>query len=248
LRVLTLNIHKGYTALNGRFMLHELKEAIREVGADLVFLQEVQGEHREKAAREERWPDAAQYEFLADQIWKEYAYGQNVAYQQGHHGNAILSHYPIAHAEQVDVSTNRLERRGFLFCEIDIPNHGALYAICVHLGLTAAGRRKQLRMITDFIRAEVPEDAPLIVAGDTNDWSGVPTRKFSEETGVIDAYASVRGRRALSFPSFAPILSLDRIFVRGMDVMDAEVYAGGKWAELSDHAAVAASLSIAKSA
>jgi len=246
LRVLTLNIHKGYTALNGRFMLHELKEAIREVGADLVFLQEVQGEHREKALREERWPDAAQYEFLADQIWKEFAYGQNAAYQHGHHGNALLSHYPISHAEQVDVSTNRVEQRGFLFCEIELPVDGALYAICVHLGLTAVGRRKQLRMITDFIRAEVPPDAPLIVAGDTNDWSGLPTREFLADTGLIDAYASVRGKPALSFPSFAPMLSLDRIFVRGLDVVDAEVYSGGKWAELSDHAALAANLSVAR--
>ena len=54
LRVLTLNIHKGYTALNTRFMLHELRDAIRETGADLVFLQEVQGEHRAKADREEK--------------------------------------------------------------------------------------------------------------------------------------------------------------------------------------------------
>jgi endonuclease/exonuclease/phosphatase family metal-dependent hydrolase len=246
LRILTLNIHKGYTALNGRFMLHELKSAIAEVGADIVFLQEVQGEHRTKAERESRWPSAAQYEFLADQVWKEFAYGKNAAYQHGHHGNAILSHYPISHAEQVDVSTNRIEQRGFLFCEIDVPSHGSVFAVCVHLGLTAIGRRKQLRRIADYIQAEVPDDAPLIIAGDTNDWSGLPTKKFASELGLVDACEAVNGRRAASFPSIRPLLSLDRIFVRGLKVHAAEIYSGGKWAELSDHAALAADLSFGR--
>ena len=132
MRVLTLNIHKGYTALNGRFMLHELKHAICEVGADLVFLQEVQGEHRGRALREDRWPPLAQYEFLADQVWNEFAYGKNAAYQHGHHGNALLSHYPIVQWRQVDISTNAIEQRGFLHCEIDVPGAGRIHSICVH--------------------------------------------------------------------------------------------------------------------
>lgn len=240
MRVLTLNIHKGYTVLNARFMLHELREAIRDVGADLVFLQEVQGEHREKAEREYRWPDLAQYEFLADQVWTDFAYGKNAAYQHGHHGNAVLSHYPITHYQQVDISTNRVEQRGFLFCEIDVPVIGAVYGICVHLGLMAISRRKQLRLIADYVHRHVPAEAPLIVAGDTNDWSGVPTRKFEEELGLVDAYETATGRKARSFPSFAPMLSLDRIYVRGLRVVDAELFSGDKWAELSDHAALLA--------
>ena len=43
LRLLTVNIHKGYTALNRRDVLHELRDAVRAVGSDLVFLQEVAG-------------------------------------------------------------------------------------------------------------------------------------------------------------------------------------------------------------
>ena len=45
LRVLTVNTHKGFAFLNRRFVLRELREAVRSVGADLVFLQEVQGAH-----------------------------------------------------------------------------------------------------------------------------------------------------------------------------------------------------------
>ena len=43
LRLLTVNIHKGYNAFNRRFVLHELREAVRALGSDLVFLQEVAG-------------------------------------------------------------------------------------------------------------------------------------------------------------------------------------------------------------
>ena len=49
--VLTVNTHKGFTLFNRRFILHELREAVRAVSADLVFLQEVQGIHEEHARR-----------------------------------------------------------------------------------------------------------------------------------------------------------------------------------------------------
>jgi endonuclease/exonuclease/phosphatase family metal-dependent hydrolase len=36
LKVMTVNTHKGFTALNRRFILPELREAVRTVGADVV--------------------------------------------------------------------------------------------------------------------------------------------------------------------------------------------------------------------
>ena len=43
MQVLTVNIHKGYDVFNTRFVLHGLREAVRTVGSDVVFLQEVNG-------------------------------------------------------------------------------------------------------------------------------------------------------------------------------------------------------------
>ena len=77
LRVLTVNTHKGFTALNRRFILPELREAVRSTGADLVFLQEVLGGHDRHAARYHDWPDTPHYEFLADSMWSDFAYGRN---------------------------------------------------------------------------------------------------------------------------------------------------------------------------
>ena len=38
-KVLTINIHKGFTAFNRRFILPELRDAVRTVSADIVCLQ-----------------------------------------------------------------------------------------------------------------------------------------------------------------------------------------------------------------
>ena len=39
LRILTLNTHKGFTTFNRRFILHELRDAVRTLSTDVVFLQ-----------------------------------------------------------------------------------------------------------------------------------------------------------------------------------------------------------------
>ena len=96
-KVLTVNVHKGFTSFNRRFMLHELREAVRQVSADLVFLQEVLGTHQRHAGRVTNFPQEPHYEFLADSIWTQYAYGRNAVYTDGHHGNALLSKFPIVH-------------------------------------------------------------------------------------------------------------------------------------------------------
>ena len=43
LRVATMNIHKGLSHFNRRMVIHELREGLRALDPDIVFLQEVQG-------------------------------------------------------------------------------------------------------------------------------------------------------------------------------------------------------------
>lgn len=66
LKVLTINIHKGFAAFNRRFILPELRDAVRTVSADVVCLQEVMGAHEVHPMHVENWPDTSHYEFLAD--------------------------------------------------------------------------------------------------------------------------------------------------------------------------------------
>lgn len=245
IRVLTLNIHKGFTQFNLRFMLHELRDAIRQAGPDIVFLQEVQGEHRGKENEHEDWPDEAQYEFLADEVWSDFAYGQNAAYTEGHHGNAILSKFPIEHWEQVDISTNWVEQRGHLYSRLFLPDQNRhLHCVCMHLGLSALSRRKQLHMISEYIDAKVPADEPLVVAGDTNDWTGIPTKDFADRAGLRDASLDANGGPLRTFPAKRPLLCLDRIYTRGFNVRSTLAADDAVWRELSDHVPLMADLNL----
>ena len=163
LRVATYNIHKGLSFFKRRMVIHELRERLRALNVDLVFLQEVLGTHERYAQRHDNWPAAPQYEFLADTVWTQYAYGRNAVYDSGHHGNAVLSRFPIIRWDNQDVSTHRFERRGLLHCEIGVPQWThPLHCICVHLGLFARGRSRQLEWLRQRIEKLVPADAPLI--------------------------------------------------------------------------------------
>ena len=57
-------------------------------------------------------PRLHQYEVLADGVWTQHAYGRNAVYPNGHHGNAVLSKFPIVHHENRDVSVGKHEQRG----------------------------------------------------------------------------------------------------------------------------------------
>ena len=104
IKVLTVNIHKGFTFFNRKFILPELREAVRKIGADVVFLQEVTGNHSEHGNKFDNYPDTPHYEFLADSIWPDFAYGRNAVYDKGDHGNAVMSKFPIVRFENHDVS------------------------------------------------------------------------------------------------------------------------------------------------
>ena len=118
--VATFNIHKGFSHLTRRMVIHELKEKLHGLSADVLFLQEVQGVHHRHAGRYHDWPGKPQHEFIADTMWHEVAYGRNAVYRHGHHGNAVLSRFPIVAQENEDISAHAFESRGLLHCEIKL--------------------------------------------------------------------------------------------------------------------------------
>lgn len=247
IKLLTLNTHKGFNSFNRRFVLHELREAVRSVSADLVFLQEVLGEHSAHAVRHATWPAMPQYEFLADTIWRDFAYGRNAVYTEGHHGNALLSKFPIVRFENHDVSIGRQEQRGLLHCVLRVPNQLLdAHAICVHLGLRERHRREQLRRLCALVSREVPDGAPLFVAGDFNDWRLHADRRL-RDYGLREAFIETHGSLARSFPARWPLLRLDRIYYRNATVSQPQVLASAPWSRLSDHAALSAELRLPES-
>lgn len=230
LRILTINTHKGLSPWNRRFMLSELREAVRSTAADLVFLQEVIGERSGRSAL-----SVPHYEFLADELWPQYAYGRNAISSRGHHGNALLSRHPIVAWRNHDVSIAGPEPRGLLHCAVQLGAGPELHAVCVHLGLRESHREQQLRTLCRLVAEEVPAAAPLIVAGDFNDWRERAGDLLERGCSLTSAFAALGVRCPRTFPARWPLMPLDRIYVRGMQVHSACVLSTRPWPHLSDH-------------
>lgn len=245
IKVLTVNIHKGFTFFNRKFILPELREAVRSVGADVVFLQEVTGSNEKHVEKFDHYPETPHYEFLADSIWPQFAYGRNAVYTHGDHGNAVLSKFPIVRFENHDVSISGPERRGLLHCELQIPGRSLnVHAICVHLSLTESHRVQQMRKLCDLVHSSVPAQAPLIVAGDFNDWRRRACKLLAEGAALHDVFVQAHGKPARTFPARLPLLRLDRIYVRNAIGHAPVVLPSQPWSHLSDHAPLAAEIQV----
>ncbi len=262
LRIATYNIHKGVSSFRAMPRVHALKQALAAMEADVLFLQEVQGRHDKYATRHAAlWPEQEQYRFLAGESHHA-VYGMNAVYDHGHHGNALLSRFPVLSSTNTDVSDHAFESRGILHCVVQTDG-GEVHCYVIHLGLFSGSRRRQTAALISAVEASAPADAPLLIAGDFNDWSNqlsaslrerlgvtevfdgdIPARSFGSYLRALGGHAP-RQKPARTFPAALPCLRLDRIYVRGFRVAEAEVLHGGLWAKLSDHAPIVATLELA---
>jgi endonuclease/exonuclease/phosphatase family metal-dependent hydrolase len=245
LTVATWNIHKGFSQFNRRMMVHELRDRLRELSADIVFLQEVQGLHLLHATRHTDWPSLPQHEFLAEDVWANHCYGSNMVYAHGHHGNAILSRFPILHSDNQDVTHLRFDRRGLLHCAIVLPwLVQPLHCVCVHLSLFARSRRRQLDALARRIEDVVPAGSPLLIAGDFNDWRNRADDLLAERLGLVEVFAGAGQRPSRSYPAALPMFRLDRIYQRGLRIATTQLHAGPPWSTISDHAVLSAGFEV----
>lgn len=221
-RLVTYNIHKGVPPFRGLSVIERVRVSLKESKADFLLLQEVVGERRLSRAKVE-----SQLEHLADKRWPYHAYGKNAIFPNRNHGNAVLSAAPIHKFHNKDLSIYRLERRGLLHCELKEPLAG-LHLCSVHLDLFEVTRRQQLEILVEYLRAKVPRDCPLILGGDFNDWARKVGRRLEKELGLSELSAP-------SFPSWHPVLRLDRLYVRGVKVKNFGALGDFPWNRLSDH-------------
>ena len=246
IKVLTYNIHKGFTIANQKFVLHRMREELHRTDADIIFLQEIQGKHSRREAAVADWPVVSQFEFLAHELWPHYAYGKNAIYHAGHHGNAILSKYPFINWENLNVSDMRRASRSLLHGVIELPGAGRnLHVICIHLDLRAYERRRQFRILEKRIRETVPGGEPVIMAGDFNDWRGEIYSYLPQDLALTEVFQHLLGRHAKTFPAFLPVLSVDRIFYRGIKPIECKCFREDPWHRLSDHLPLYASFELA---
>lgn len=168
--------------MGARESLSELRLGLHGLRPDVLLLQEVQGRNERDFALH------AQHESLAAALDMEACYGCNAIRTQTDHGNALLSRYSILDFENEDVSDHKLEQRGLLHATIDVSGT-PVHCIVVHLGLFAGGRSRQVGALVDRIKRLVPDDAPLIIGGDFNDWSNRLAPLFVEQLSLYEVFA-----------------------------------------------------------
>jgi endonuclease/exonuclease/phosphatase family metal-dependent hydrolase len=219
MRLLTWNLHAGH---GGR----AAAQAAAIAGADVAMLQEVVEGPGHADILAAAWPHGA------------FARARG-RLGGGAQGNLLLARQPITLWTAHDISNHALERRVALHAVLG----SGVHLIGLHLDLSGTGRNRQLARVAEIIARDVPRAAPLILAGDCNDWSHVLDRALVQH-GFHEAHRAVHGRVARTWPARAPLLGLDRIYVRGFDMQDAGRLDGGG---RSDHHGVWADLEVSRS-
>jgi endonuclease/exonuclease/phosphatase family metal-dependent hydrolase len=240
LRVATYNIHKGVQGFGParRLEIHNLALAVKMLDADIVCLQEVRAANQREARRFAAWPDQPQAKFLAPHGY-EVVYCTNAVTRHGEHGNALLTRWPVVGWQHEDISDHRFEQRGLLHVQL-LMHDRLIHVIVAHFGLIPASRARQADRLKRYIAHRVPGAAPLIVAGDFNDWGTRVSRILG--LGTLQAFESTR---TYTYPARLPLVQLDHIYVRGFAPVALTVPHGRVWRRMSDHLPLIADLTMA---
>lgn len=162
LRVLSYNIHHG-EGVDGKLDLERIARVILSVEPDLVALHEVD-------SRTERTLFVDQPAELASLTNMQVVFGDNIPYQGGRYGNAVLSRFPIIRTENHALrSFYPGEQRGVLEVEVQLPNNQpSLLLFATHLDyrVESPERLVSASQINELIASR--GDRPALLLGDLN--------------------------------------------------------------------------------
>ena len=88
-------------------------------------------------------------------------------------------------------------------------------------------------MIIDDLKKEA--ETPWVLIGDFNDWNKKVSPRIEKELNAKEAFKFLHGKYPPTFPSFMPMLSLDRVFLNKITPIHAVTLKDGHWKKLSDH-------------
>ncbi len=200
------NVHKC-VGTDRRFDPDRVAAVIGEIGADVIALQEADRRFGDRAA-------------LLDLAAIERATGlvpvpvENSHSGSGWHGNLVLVRRGLLrHLHQVVLPG--LEPRGALVADLDFEADGAsVRVVAAHLGLLRQSRRLQVARL--MAHAAENTQRPTILMGDLNEWR---RGKRSSLTGFAPHFGPLEAS-APSFPSYFPVLPLDRIIARPNRILE----------------------------
>ena len=208
LRVVTWNIHKGIGGVDRRYRIDRVVAVLSKLEPDIALLQEVSHDLPRSHFHD-------QAELLAEALaMRHVAFGPQHRFREGGYGNAILSRWPLAMVDHVDLTIGARKRRGAICARsrVRFGEHSrTVFVVNLHLGLAGSERGRQLeRFLTSHPFGGLHHRTPIVLGGDLNDLWGSLGRRFLNPAGFLRA-----GGMASTFPAAWPIRPLDGIFVRG---------------------------------
>jgi endonuclease/exonuclease/phosphatase family metal-dependent hydrolase len=235
MRILTYNIH-GWRGPdpNGAFNLDMLTQVISDAEADVVGLNEVFHPYPAEGG-----PALTQ---LAARLGTKYAFGPALSAEESprgiSYGNALLSRWPsLAHAAYHLPAGTSGERRGLFETRLAAPDGSSFTVYVTHLDHRAEpvrlaqwaaanawlGRERGRRhvLVGDFNALPI-SDYPNAAAMDSlraqRDADGWPPPAFDLtdrvlKTGYVDAFARAGEGPGATFPSDAPHIRIDYVFL-----------------------------------
>jgi len=220
LRIGSYNIHKCI-GTDGRCDVQRVARVIRELDCDTVGLQEVNSQPGPHS-------DSRQLEFLAQATGMQAVAASTIIRHDRSYGNALLTRRKILDVRRHDLSFRRFEPRGALEVDLDVAGT-CLRVFVMHLGLLPFERRYQMRIVLKLLR-EMPIDQPVVVLGDINEWLPL-SRPLRWLHGLLGTPPRQR-----SFPVWAPMFALDRVWVRPRgSLLDFRVHRSPLSRRASDH-------------
>ncbi|KQQ34105.1 MULTISPECIES: endonuclease/exonuclease/phosphatase family protein [Rhizobium/Agrobacterium group] len=218
--IASYNVHKC-VGIDRKFDPARIAHVIREIGADVIALQEADSRFGERRG-------------LLDLGWMERETGllpvpiSGVAKAHGWHGNVIFFREGLVR-DVHQVKLPGLEPRGALITELEMKDGSTLRVIAAHLGLLNRSRQQQARMLLEIIGSR--DEHPTVLMGDLNEWR-------LGDRSALNTLATVFGLPPAvpSFPSRLPVLALDRIMANRPGLIERVVTHDTPLARLaSDH-------------
>jgi endonuclease/exonuclease/phosphatase family metal-dependent hydrolase len=220
LRIASYNIHRC-VGTDGRQDVRRVAHVIRELDCDTIGLQEVD-------SRPGPHSDSRQLEVLAQETGMQAVAGSTIIRHDRTYGNALLTRRRILDVRRHDLSFRRFEPRGALEVDLEVSGN-CLRVFVMHLGLLPFERRFQMRIVLKLLR-EMPTDQPIVVLGDINEWLPI-SRPLRWLHGLLGTPPRQR-----SFPVWAPLFALDRVWVRPRgSLLDFRVHRSALSRRASDH-------------
>ena len=204
--VATWNIHHG-AGLDGRIDVDRLAAVLRDSGADLIALQEVDV----GVTRSHGLDLPAE---LATRLGMHAVFSRNIDFQGGEYGNAILSRWPVGSWDNLHYTMLREgEQRGLLTAHVVTPL-GPVAFVATHIDYRPDDSERVANVTEiEASATRIDPGITVILCGDFNDLPGSRVHRTLCNQ-FIDLWEQAGEGDGFTFPADLPVRRIDWILLR----------------------------------